>query len=145
MLQSLGDALGFFDVSSNVTLYGLHMSDVQGHAVRIVPSFDSQTLTHIPNIPSTVRFCDSFPILYVQQGELYTFVGNDAQSTKGCILRIRTTERNSVHIILKARSTSHDVEIIAELYDGSVVQNNRKIGTLKTNSPVSGLLVSYWC
>ena len=131
-LQSEGDALTFYNVTSNITIENVKLDQIKGNGVRVVPKNTNLKLMDT-NAQSTFLFCDAEVILNLLPGEEYHFYGHtDGSGDINCKRLFATSDNHVIHLEIQASYSVHSA-IFAEIYDGPFVDDTRKIYTFRVD------------
>ena len=131
-LQSEGDALTFYNVTSNITVENVKIGQIQGNGVTVIPKNTKSELL-ATNAQSTFLFCDAEVTLNILPREEYHFYGHrDGSGERNCKRLFVTSDDHVIHLEMKATYSAYTT-IWAEFYDGPFVDDTRKIYTFKVD------------
>jgi len=137
-MQVNGNGISFFDVTANVTLESVVVTDTARDGITLTPTFHRDQLIPRDVLYPTFRLCDANTNLFVKRGEEYKFFATGATDWTGCIRRFVTEERYSIKVTMKAETESYDGVLTAEFYDGAVVDITSRISRFKAYSKDRG-------
>ena len=132
LVQVRGNGISFFDVTANVTLESVVVTDTTGNGISLTPTFHNDKLTATDIVYSTFRICDVSTNMFIKPGEEHKFFPTRATDWKGCIRRFETEERYAVKVTMRAETTDYYGVLTAEFYDGADVDIKSRISQFKT-------------
>jgi len=126
-----GSGISFFDVTANVTLDSVVVTDTVRDGITLTPTYHGDQLLLRDIIYPTLRLCDTNVNMFVKPGVEYKFFKSSASYWSGCIRRFETTERYAIRLTMKAETTSYYAVLAADFYDGIDVDIKNRIGQFK--------------
>ena len=123
--------ISFFDVTANVTLDRVVVTDTARDGITLTPTYHGDQLILNDIIYPTLRLCDTNVNMFVKPGVEYKFFKSSASYWSGCIRRFETEERYAIRLTMKAETTSYYAVLAADFYDGNHVDIKNRIGQFK--------------
>ena len=133
-----GSGISFFDVTANVTLDRVVVTDTARDGITLTPTCHGDQLILSDIIYPTLRLCDTNVNMFVKPGVDYKFFPLSASYWSGCIRRFETEERYAIRLTMKAETTSYSAVLAADFYEGNNVDIKNRIGQFKVYSEGSG-------
>ena len=125
LMQVKGSGISFFDVTSNVSLENIVITDTTTNGLTLMPMLDRHQLTNGHMMYPTFWICDINTDMFIRHGEEYRFFPMRATDWKHCVKRFETEEKYSIVVTMKA--ASDDGVLAAEFYEGTEAVHTKMI------------------
>ena len=132
VVQVRDNGISFFDVTANVTLESVVVTDTTRDGITLMPTLHKNQLTTNHIMYPTFWICDITTDMFIKHGEEYKFFPTRATGWKGCIRRFETEERYSIKVTMKAETSNYYGVLTADFYEGPDVDIARRISRFTT-------------
>ena len=140
--QVRGNGISFFDVTANVTLDSVVVTDTTRDGITVKPLFHDNHVIPSDTLYPTFQLCDTNRNMFIKHGVEYKFFPTRATNFEGCIRRFETEERYVIQLTMRAETTSYYGVLTAEFYEGTDVDIGNRISQFTTYRSDRGAQVS---
>ena len=119
VVQVNDNGISFFDVTSNVTLDSVTVTDTAKNGISLTPTLHGKTLlTDNNGVYPTFRFCDVDRNLFVYPGEEFKYFPTHVTNWQGCVRTFETKEKYAIKVTMKATRLDYYTSNTADFYNG---------------------------